>query len=137
MLSATERVIALEARRREDLSPKSLYDPKYCLDLIEFSRKPEGSFRAFAAKLFISPATLAKWAEDHSEFAYAKSVARTVNEQAMLDLGLKGMNGRNGSGSWQTAWIFTMKARHGWREDGAVDDDGEDTSMEFDHSGED
>lgn len=111
------------------------YDPKYCMQLIAFSKKPEGSFKAFAAKLFVTNKTIYDWAAKHPEFMYAKQVAKGLNEKAMMDLGLKGMKGHVGPGGWQTAWIFAMKARHGWREEGPMDDD-DDNDLEFDHSGE-
>lgn len=91
--------------------------------LIDFARTPEGSFNAFAAKLLVARETLDEWARKHPEFSDAKKVAKRLNEMAMVDIGLGGMKGFNGQGSWQSAWIFAMKARHGWREEGGEDEE--------------
>lgn len=111
----------------------SKYDPKFCHELIKFARSPEGSFNAFAAKLCVSRETIDEWASKHPEFSDAKKTAKRLNEKAMLDIGLKGMNGKLRVGAWQSAWIFAMKARHGWREED--DRDTDDSEMEFDTGG--
>lgn len=111
------------------------YDPKYCGKLIQFSREAAGHFTAFAASIGVHRDTLYSWAKKYPEFADAKKVAREINEQAMFKVGLNGMKGFNGQGSWQSAWIFAMKARYGWREEGPRDQE-DDTDFEFDHEGE-
>ena len=47
-----------------------------------------------------------------------------------MKLGISGMLGKNGAGSWQAAWVFAMKARFGMREEGQQDP--EDTDLKFD-----
>lgn len=108
------------------------YDPKYCKMLIQYAKTAEGSFRAFAAKLEVDPETLYEWAKQHPEFSKAKRVAKALNEKAMYDIGLKGMRGKTASGAWQTAWVFSMKARHGWREEGNDEpEDEQDVDFDF------
>lgn len=106
------------------------YDPKYCRMIIENARKPEGTFTKFAMKINVSVDTLLEWAKTHKEFSVAKSRAKKINEQAMFELGMEGVRGKLPKGAWQNAWIFAMKAKHGWREE--VFDDDEDDDLEFD-----
>lgn len=72
-----------------------------------------------------------EWARVHPEFSYAKKVAKHVNESAMMQIGVDGMRGKIAYG-WQSAYIFTMKARHNWREDGHEDQ--EDVDLEFENT---
>lgn len=69
-----------------------------------------------------------EWARVHPEFSYAKKVAKRINENAMFQIGIDGMRGKIAYG-WQSAWIFGMKARHNWREDG--NEDQEDVDLEI------
>lgn len=72
--------------------------------------------------------TLNEWANKHPEFSAAKRIAKKLNEKAMMDIGLRGMNGKISYG-WQAAWIFAMKARHGMREDNPEEQ--EETDLEI------
>lgn len=49
-------------------------------------------------------------------------MAKNINEAAMHKVGVKGMQGRNGAGSWQGAWTFAMGAKFGWRQAQDLDD---------------
>ncbi len=75
--------------------------------------------------------TIQEWAKVHPEFSLSKRRAGQIQEQVMLNLGMSGMLGKNGSGAWQAAWIFTMKARFGWREDAAQEEDDSDVEFQF------
>ena len=106
-----------------------VYDPKFCGEIIEFARKPEGHFKAFAASIGVTSDCIHKWADKYPEFKQAKAIAKEVNEAAMMKLGIDGMQGRFRPGAWQGAWIFAMKARFGLRDEPQEQDDSE---VEFD-----
>lgn len=97
--------------------------------IIDYAKKPEGSFAAFSAKIMVTPDTLNEWARVHKEFSVAKAMAKKLNEKAMVDIGLRGAQGQLPMGAWQNAWSFMMKARHGWREEGP--DGQDDADLEF------
>jgi hypothetical protein len=77
------------------------------------------------------PETIQEWARSHPDFSLAKRRAKAIQERVMINLGLSGTLGKNGSSAWQSAWIFMMKARFGWREDAHQEDEGADLEWEF------
>ncbi len=109
------------------------YDPKYCKMLIAHAKKPGGNFHSFAASIGTNRHRLYEWAKKHKDFRDAKDTAKEIQEDVMFKLGLNGMQGKVRNG-WQAAWMFAMKARHHYREEGNDSpDDDEETDMEFEY----
>lgn len=117
-------------QRTYELGRPTKYEPRFCEELIEFARQPGGTFHAFAAELLVARETLYLWAKTHPDFMHAKKVAADIQERVMYEIGLKGMQGKISFFS-SPAWIFSMKARHGWTEEGPREQD--DSDMEFDY----
>lgn len=129
------------------------YKPEYCQQLIDyFSIEPlevireqeiigtEGGkyvsrrlpqrfpwFEGFARKIGVHRNTLKNWCNEHPEFAEAYGIAKDLQREFLVDIGLSGAT----SASFA---IFTMKNVCGWRderdlklrgakEEGDIDDD--------------
>ena len=129
------------------------YKPEYCQQLIDyFSIEPlevireqeiigtEGGkyvsrrlpqrfpwFEGFARKIGVHRNTLKNWCNEHPEFAEAYEIAKDLQREFLVDIGLSGAT----SASFA---IFTMKNRRAWRderdlklrkakEEGDIDDD--------------
>jgi hypothetical protein len=105
------------------------YDPKFCAMIVQHSKNLGGTIGSFAAMICVDHSTILEWGKKHPDFSLAIRVAKQKQLEVMSKLGLSGMLGKNGSGSWQAAYIFMMKARFGLREDGPVDV--EDVELEF------
>ncbi len=100
-----------------NLGAPTKYDPKYCEEIIEHAKHLGGTYQSFAIKLGVHSDTIQEWAKVHPDFSVAKKRAGEIQEQVMMKLGMRGMMGENGSGAWQAAWIFMMKARFKWKEE--------------------
>lgn len=92
------------------------YDPKYCQELIDFMAQGY-SYEAFAGKIGVSSKTLYNWEKDHPEFLQAKSEAFDQSRLFWETAAIKGLwNDKDGPTLNNTAWVFNMKNRFGWRD---------------------
>lgn len=73
------------------------------------------SFESFAAIAKVHKDTLYEWLKVHPEFVEAKAEAWAENLLFYEKVGRAGMTGKL-DGFNVTAWIFSMKNRHGWRD---------------------
>lgn len=75
------------------------------------------SFEAFAGKLGVSKVTLYSWAKENPEFLNAKDIAfersRHFWEKKAIDHAVEYKDGPKLN---NTAWVFNMKNRFGWRD---------------------
>lgn len=91
----------------------SEYDPKYCDEVV--AHMAEGySLESFAAKLDVTRQTLYNWAEK-PEFFDAIKRGREKSQWHWEQIGQKGAKGKIKNFN-VTAYIFTMKNLHRWRE---------------------
>lgn len=126
-MKPTAKPLKLTKRRA---GQPTLYRPEYCEKLVQHSRKLGGTFIAFANKLDVTVDCLHDWARAHKEFFLAKKKAKQIQEEVMTNLGLQGIGNKIPYFGHST-YIFMMKAKHGWREDGPMDEQ-EDNDLEFD-----
>jgi transposase-like protein len=110
----------------------SKYQAEFCERLIEHAKNPGGTFRSFACMIGVDEETLLNWARQFPEFAAAKKRAKAIQESVMYGIGIKGMQGKI-LGFAPGAWIFAMKARHGWSENGPNEPDDE-SNLEFEYN---
>jgi len=96
------------------------YDPKYCDEIIEFM-KDGRSIVAFAAHIEVADVTLYEWKKVHPEFSRAIKVAMAKCQSWWEDQGRMGLHTGRGEGFSQSAWIFNMKARFGYRDKQELD----------------
>jgi len=92
------------------------YRPEFCELLIK--HMGEGmAFQTFGATLTppCSRATLYLWEEAYPEFKTAKQIGLDASELFWDKIGIGGIAGRI-KGFNASAWIFTRKNRHGWRD---------------------
>lgn len=85
-----------------------------------------------AVKLGTCKETIRQWAQQYPDFLAALKHCRTKSEAAMMQMGKAGAVGKI-KGFGQATWIFWMKARFGWRDDGANETDlpGDRPELEF------
>jgi hypothetical protein len=94
----------------------SEYDPKYCKMLIEHMTEDGLSFESFAGVVGKSVQTLYNWEKANPEFLDAKKKGEAGSRLFWEKMGMTGMTGRLPRFN-VVAWIFSMKNRHGWRND--------------------
>lgn len=100
------------------------YQPKYCDIAYKYMAKGH-SKQAVAGKLGISRDTLYEWCRKYPKFSDTIKVGEMKSLQYWEELGMKAMMGKV-KGFKPSFWIFTMKARFGWRDNSPVksmDDD--------------
>ncbi len=98
-----------------------MYKPEYCQLLLEHSAEEVGNnFTTFAAMIGTHREVLHEWGRKHEDFANARKRAKEIQESLLMKLGVTGMRG-NLKAFHNAAWIFMMKARHGWSDDGPQD----------------
>lgn len=94
------------------------YDSKYCDLVIKLMKK--GRSKLFVAgKLSISRDTLYEWCRKYPEFSDTIKVGEMMSYAYWEDIGMKAMMGKY-KGFRPSLWIFTMKARFGWRDNSPV-----------------
>ena len=90
------------------------YNPAFCDLVIKLMQK--GHSKLFVAgKLGISRDTLYEWCRRYPEFSDTIKAGETMSYAYWEDLGMRGMMGKV-KGFRPSLWIFTMKARFGWRD---------------------
>ena len=99
----------------------SKYDPKYCDMIVDFMRKGK-SLVGFAGTIGVHVDTLYEWEKVHADFSEAIKQARALCQLWWEDQGQVGLFMGKEDGSFsQSAWIFNMKARFGYRDKQEVD----------------
>jgi hypothetical protein len=94
------------------------YNPEYCLLVIKWMKK--GHSKLFVAgKLGISRDTLYEWCRKYPEFSDTIKVGEMQSYAYWEEIGMKAMLGKM-KGFRPSLWIFTMKARFGWRDNSPV-----------------
>lgn len=92
------------------------YDPKYCQMIIDFMSKGK-SLTAFAGEINVVVSTVYEWEKKYPDFSEATKVARQKCQKWWEDQGQIGLFMGKEDGSFsQSAWIFNMKARFGYRD---------------------
>ena len=92
------------------------YDPKYCDMIVEFMSKGK-SLIGFAASIDVVVSTLYEWEKKQPDFSDAIKVARQKSQLWWEENGQVGLFMGKEDGSFsQSAWIFNMKARFGYRD---------------------
>lgn len=92
------------------------YKPEYCDALIEHMANGY-SFESFGATIGVARDAVFEWAKVHEEFSDAKSRALDKNLLWFEDQARKGMwTDKDGPQLNNTVWVFSMKNRHGWRD---------------------
>lgn len=107
----------------------SKYRPEFCELLIK--HMSEGmAFQTFGATLNppCSRAVLYVWEAEHPEFKAAKQIGLDASELFWDKIGTAGIAGRI-KGFNASAWIFTRKNRHGWRDHVEITGAEEDRSL--------
>ncbi len=90
------------------------YDSKHCEVAIKMMKKGH-SKQSVAGKLGISRDTLYECCRKHPEFSDTIKVGEMMSYAYWEDLGMRAMMGKV-KGFRPSLWIFTMKARFGWRD---------------------
>jgi len=96
----------------------SKYDSNYCEVVIKLMKKGH-SKQAVAGRLGISRDTLYEWCRKYPEFSDTIKVGEMMSYAYWEELGMKAMMGKV-KGFRPSFWIFTMKARFGWRDNSPV-----------------
>lgn len=92
------------------------YRPEYCEKLIAHCK--EGlSFESFGATIGVARDAVYEWAKKHPEFSEAKRIGTDESllwweKQAKFGL----WTDREGMQFNTTLWVFSMKNKHGWRD---------------------
>lgn len=96
----------------------SKYKPEYCEMLIKYMAQGY-SFEAFAGIVRTTKQTIYTWTEEFPEFLDAKEEgfarSREFWEKQAID-GLWNIQGEGSRNLNNTAWVFNMKNRFGWRD---------------------
>lgn len=92
----------------------SKYDSKYC-DLVIKMMKKGHSKQSVAGKIGISRDTLYEWCRKYPEFSDTIKVGEMMSYAYWEELGMRAMRGKVKAFK-PSIWIFTMKARFGWRD---------------------
>ncbi len=96
----------------------SKYNPQYCDLVIKMMKK--GHSKLFVAgKIGISRDTLYEWCRRYPEFSDTIKVGEMKSYAYWEEIGMKAMRGKV-KGFKPSLWIFTMKARFGWRDNSSV-----------------
>lgn len=99
------------------------YKAEFCELLIEHMRQGL-SFESFAGTAMVSRDSLYEWLKRHPEFSYAKKIGQDLGLKTLEQLGMALAAGKlQGSNS---AWIFIMKNRAGWRDKQEIEHVGKD-----------
>ena len=96
----------------------SLYDPKYCDDVLTFGAEGK-SLAWMAAEFGVSKPTMYAWQEEHPEFLYAMTRARALAQRWWEDIGQNHIVMHKDDGVFNaSAWSRSMAARFpdDWRE---------------------
>lgn len=94
------------------------YNPEYCQLIAKWMKK--GHSKLFVAgRLGISRDTLYEWCRKYPEFSDTIKVGEMQSYAYWEELGMKAMLGKM-KGFRPSLWIFTMKARFGWRDNSPV-----------------
>ncbi len=94
------------------------YNPEYCTQVVKLMKK--GHSKQFVAgKLGISRDTLYEWCRQYPEFSDTIKVGEMMSYAYWEEIGMKAMMGKI-KGFRPSLWIFTMKARFGWRDNSLV-----------------
>lgn len=94
------------------------YNSDYCDLVIKLMKK--GHSKLFVAgELGISRDTLYEWCRRYPEFSDTIKVGEMKSYAYWEDLGMRGMMGKV-KGFKPSLWIFTMKARFGWRDNSPI-----------------
>lgn len=94
----------------------SKYKPEFCELLLEHGERGM-SFESFAGhpQVRVNIDTLYQWEKVHPEFSEAKGIFKAISLYHWEDIGATHVH--SPSGQWsQSAWIFTMRCRHGYRD---------------------
>lgn len=92
------------------------YKPEYCQKLIKHMSKGL-SFECFGATIGVARDAVYEWPKKHPEFAEAKAAALDASLLWWEEQGQKGMwVDKEGPVLNNTIWVFSMKNRHGWRD---------------------
>jgi hypothetical protein len=105
---------------KKKMGRPSDYRPEYCEMLIKHMGDEGLSFEAFAGVVKKDRDTLYQWEKRYPDFADAKKKATALNLLFWEKIGITGMAGKLPRFN-VVAWIFSMKNRHGYRNDPAVD----------------
>jgi|GEM_PF-1108198 len=96
----------------------SKYKPEYCNVAIKLMKKGH-SKQSVAGRLGISRDTLYEWCRTYPDFSDTIKVGEMMSYAYWEELGMKAMMGKV-KGFRPSFWIFTMKARFGWRDNSPV-----------------
>ncbi len=92
------------------------YEPKYCQMAIDYMSQGK-SLVGFAASINVVTSTIYEWEKNYPEFSEAIKVARQKCQEWWENAGQTGLFMGKEEGSFsQSAWIFNMKARFGYRD---------------------
>jgi len=92
------------------------YDPKYCQMVIDHM-KDGSSLTSFAAEIEVAKNTVYEWAKKYPDFQDAINIARQKCQAWWERAGKSGLFMGKDEGTFsQSAWIFNMKARFGYRD---------------------
>lgn len=107
----------------------SKYQQRYCSEIILWC-KSGNTFDSFAHHIGVTIVTIHNWAKEFEEFRDAKATAKAEAENVIYRIGLMGMNGKI-KGFNALTHMFYLKARFGWRENEAPED--EDVGLQFNY----
>lgn len=94
------------------------YNPAFC-DIVTKMMSKGHSKLSVAGKLGISRDTLYEWCRKYPEFSDTIKVGEMMSIHYWEDIGIKATMGKV-KGFRPSIWIFTMKARFGWRDNSPV-----------------
>jgi len=94
------------------------YNPAFCDIVIKMMKKGH-SKQSVAGKIGISRDTLYEWCRRYPEFSDTIKVGEMMSWHYWEDIGIKATLGKM-KGFRPSLWIFTMKARFGWRDNSPV-----------------
>lgn len=98
----------------------SKYDPRLCDLALSYLSKGY-SKQALAGKLGISRETLYEWCRTHEDFSDTIKKGEAKSLMFWEEKGMDGMMGKT-KGFNSIVWIFTMKNRFGWSDQGYVEE---------------
>lgn len=120
-----------------DVTNSTKYDPNFCKAIIQAGLRGI-TFEEFASEIGVCLDSIYEWAEKYPEFRRAKIRAKQEMMNWMMKVGRSCLLGQRVGSKGKTAyvntgmWIFMMKARFGWRDEGeAPDDEGSDVEFQY------